>query len=121
MNTHFPDCLDAPPIEEEEQQAWSWTTLDDLHPAITFEAVKGALQSFEPYKAPGPDGIQSKVLKELPDSLIHIICRLFSLCIENRYTPKCWRKNKVIFIPKPGKTDYDVPKAISHLPALTER
>ena len=73
--------------------------------------VRRALKSFGTYKAPGPDGIQPIALLELPDEIIEVLAGLFSLCIENRYTPKCWRKNKVIFIPKVGKDNYGNPKA----------
>ena len=111
MRTHFPNGEAAGPIEEEPDIPWSWITPDDHHPAVPPEMVRRALKSFGAYKAPGPDGIQPMGLQELPEELIIPLANLFSLCIANHYTPKCWRKNKVIFIPKPGQDDYGNPKA----------
>ena len=81
MRTHFPNGEDAGPIEEEPEFPWSWTILDEHHPAVPPELVKRALKSFGAYKAPGPDGIQPIALQELPDELIEPLANLFSLML----------------------------------------
>ncbi len=40
------------------------------------------------------------------DTLIRSLTAVLRACLAYRYVPKQWREVKVIFIPKPGKTDY---------------
>ena len=75
------------------------------------EEVRKALKSFGDNKAVGADGIPPKALKELPDKFYQFITDLFNRCLEVSYTPIAWREMKVVYIPKPGKPDYSIPKA----------
>ena len=83
MNTHFPECKDATPLNEEPDQPWSWMILDENHPVVKPEEVA---KSFGPMKSPGPDTIYPIALRELPHDMVELIARLYSRCIENRYS-----------------------------------
>ena len=39
------------------------------------------------------------------------LCRIYRACIANNYIPQAWKHAKVLFLPKPGKTDYTTAKA----------
>ena len=43
MRTHFPNGQDAGPIEEDLDFPWSWTTLDEHHPAVPLDAPSSPL------------------------------------------------------------------------------
>ncbi len=88
---------------------------------ITNSKVKKAIDSFKPLKAPGPDGIKAKVLQWLGPKQIQRLTSLYRAIVFFAYTPLRWRSSRVIFIPKPGKKDYSIPKAfrpISLMPTL---
>jgi len=61
-------------------------------------------------KAPGGDRITPKMLIELPNSAIKVICKLFNGIITLGYYPKKWKKSIIIMIPKPGK-DHTIPSS----------
>ena len=73
--------------------------------------VRKALCQFKPMKAPGPDGLKPIVFRHLPDHVISAITLVYQACIALKHTPKVWRDTRVIFIPKPGKDSYDLPKS----------
>ena len=70
--------------------------------SITPEAVKKKLQNLDPSKAQGPDGIPSKVLKELSEELSQPLSSLFNLSIETGVVPEDWRTANVVAIFKKG-------------------
>ena len=78
-----------------------------INPAL----VHKALHRFKPYKAAGPDELKPIVLQNLPDNAIQALTLIYQACVALKHTPKAWRKTKVIFLPKPGKPNYGIPKA----------
>ncbi len=110
METHFPDCRPTrlPPGGLGFQKV---KLLAEQNCVCTEAEVRKALNSFGDRKAIGADGIPPKALKELPDKYYSYIANLYNRCIEVGYTPIVWREMKVIYIPKPGKPDYSIPKA----------
>jgi hypothetical protein len=106
METHFPDCEKTNLLESMATPTnWStdYSSLYYVKPKLVIEAI----ESFGSYKAPGPDNIPPIALKKLPTVTIEALTRIFKCTMINGYTPKTWRDNKVIFIPKPGKARYD--------------
>lgn len=65
--------------------------------------LKYYLSALKNSKSPGLDGIQNVVLKNLPLSVLSLLVKVFNFCISNSYFPKCFKKAKVIPIPKNGK------------------
>ena len=80
---------------------------DWIDPALIQKAAK----RFLPYKAAGPDGLKPIVLKHLTPKVLEALTLIYKACIALKHTPKVWRDTKVIFLPKPGKTKYDIPKS----------
>ena len=78
---------------------------------ITPGLVRSSLKLFKPNKAAGPDELKPLVFKYLPDNAINTLTLIYKACIALAHTPQVWRETKVIFLPKPGKDSYDVPKS----------
>ena len=72
--------------------------------------VISAFKKFKPYKAAGPDDLKPMVLQQLPDNAIEALTLEYQACIALKHTPTMWCRTKVIFLPKPGKVSYDIPK-----------
>ncbi len=93
----------------------NWMKSRELNSAvsafITEEKVRAAIGSFGSLKAPGPDEIQPLILSHLGSTAISYLTCLYKASLVLGYTPSCWRKGKVVFIPKPGKPDYSQPRA----------
>ena len=80
-------------------------------PWITGIRVTEAIRTFQPNKAPGPDGLKPLILQQLGRVIANRVARLFTAMITLGYTPEIWRLAKVIFIPKSGKDDYQDARA----------
>ena len=78
---------------------------------VSLANVLEAISSFGNNKAGGPDGIKPVVLKNLPLSLVGRIQAIYIASLFLGYVPACWRRSKVVFIPKPGRADYSKSKA----------
>ena len=66
------------------------------------EVIK-IIKSLKTKKSPGYDGIDGKLLKELPQKGIRFITILMNSIIRLRYFPAQWKVAQIILIPKPGK------------------
>ena len=75
-------------------------TLSDI--CITPEAVKDKLKKLNPNKAQGPDGIPSRVLKELNEQLALPLSILFNKSIQEGKIPHDWKEAEVVAIFKKG-------------------
>ena len=112
-DTHFPaahEGVSCPPYdasikvdtEEIKERFSSW---------INPDLVRRSLRLFKPHKAAGPDGLKPIVFKYLPDNAIDTLTLIYQACVALHHTPRAWRETKVIFLPKPGKEIYDIPKS----------
>lgn len=113
LETHFPGCKTR---EErtDTQELNHFGGFGDCVLArrvVTPDRVRWAVTTFEPYKSPGPDGIYPVLLQKGLDVLLPILVRIFRSCLSLGYIPKPWREIKVVFIPKPGRTSYDLAKS----------
>ncbi|GBP08358.1 RNA-directed DNA polymerase from mobile element jockey [Eumeta japonica] len=54
-------------------------------------------------KAPGPDGIPTAVIRQLPRRAMVAMTRLFNGILRTGHFPRNWKMGRVIAIPKPGK------------------
>ena len=66
----------------------------------SFERMEAAINKFQSFKAPGPDGFCPVLLQK---EYYHII---FQACLRYSYEPSAWKECKCIFLPKPGKKSY---------------
>ena len=69
-------------------------TLTDIF--ITPEAVKEKLKKLNPNKAYGPDGIPSRVLKELNEQLALPLSILFNKSLHEGKIPQDWKEADVV-------------------------
>ncbi|XP_047990715.1 uncharacterized protein LOC125229817 [Leguminivora glycinivorella] len=112
VRTHFPDCVishmtswdevETTPTEDE------WQQTDEV---INPQRTQWAINSFDSFKSPGKDEIFPALLKWGGEALTIKLTNILRACLAHTYVPKQWREVKVIFIPKPGKSDYSDPKA----------
>lgn len=117
MSTHFPDSTER---NEERQAGNDDNEVRRRSPSGSVElarqmfnqsSIKWALGSFEPLKAAGPDGILPIFLQKTAETIMAELINLFRASFSLGYIPRNWRKVKVIFIPKAGKSDPTMPKA----------
>ena len=111
--THFPAAV--PGVTPIHHDSTRKIDLDDVQGRyddwINDSLVRKAFKRFKPNKAAGTDGMKPVVFKHLPDNAISFLTLLYKACIALAHTPAAWRRTKVIFLPKPGKTTYDIPKS----------
>ena len=111
-STHFPAATEGiTNIVHDSTKKVSLDEVKDSHDWITEALVQKALLQFKPNKAPGPDEIKPLLFRHLPANAIEALTIAFKACISLGHTPKRWRETKVIFLPKPGKPTYDIPKS----------
>jgi hypothetical protein len=67
---------------------------------ITPEMVNEEFKKLDTNKAPGPDGINNKILKKAKYALKEIVAQLFNLCLAESYVPTQWKEANIIPIPK---------------------
>ena len=114
FNHSFPGCLE---ISDSERITWfdnrTYARAFGIQIPRFLHMVKldRAISSFGPMKAAGPDGFKPCVLQHFGESAKIRLQRLFAAIVEVGYTPLEWRKATVVFIPKPGKPDYETVKS----------
>ena len=110
--THFPAATDRRHVSYNNRRNCLTASLDDKFTDwITIALIKEALGGFEKKKSPGPDGLKPLIFEHLPPEFLRILEVAYKSSIHLGYTPKLWKKTKVIFISKPGKESYDKPKS----------
>lgn len=113
METHFPgsksvledDVKDAEVVENHRR----FRTMNDypcvLDTIFTQSKVEWAVNSFEPFKSPGKDGIFPTLLQKGGKVLLNSLTRIFKASLSQGYIPTIWTQIRVVFIPKAGKRD----------------
>ena len=79
------------------------TDMPDIH--IDTNGVKKLLSELNPFKASGPDGVESRFLKETADELAPAIAHVFQASLQQSTIPNAWRHALISPIYKPGKSD----------------
>ena len=74
-------------------------------------AVLRQLRKLKPYKAPGPDSIPNIVLMKCADLLVDRLYHIYSAIYSKRMYYAPWKAFNTIVLHKPGKPNYEVPKA----------
>jgi hypothetical protein len=73
---------------------------------LTKERFRMSVNPYKKNKAPGPDELRAECLQAMDDLTVNYMIKLYGASIALEYVPKKWREVTVIFIPKPGKSDY---------------
>lgn len=114
LEVHFPGSVaetgDVPPVRAPRIgiSPMDWEIASKV---VTHEKIRWAICTFDPYKSPGPDGIFPALLQEGLDLLIRPLYNIFRTCLAFGYTPLAWRSVTVVFIPKAGRTTFDLAKS----------
>lgn len=110
--THFPgsEVLTTIKWQDEEYNSDNahWQIAERV---ITEDKLRWAISSFQPFKSAGPDGIFPALLQWGSELILGRLVRIMRACLALGYIPKAWRETNVIFIPKPGRSDYTNPKS----------
>jgi ribonuclease HI/exonuclease III len=78
---------------------------------ITPEQIEAQLKKLKPYKAPGPDGIPNIVLTKCADLVTERLCLIYRAMLDLSLMYKPWKEFVTVVLRKPGKPNYDIPKA----------
>ena len=73
--------------------------------------LKEAVLSFDPLKAAGPDTLKPIIIQKAWKHINEITRLIMIKSHEQQYIPSPWRESTGIFLPKPGKTDYNKPNS----------
>lgn len=95
-----------PPAGMTTDHGWDGEVLAST--IVREDLIQRAANSFRPFKAPGPDGIQPALLQAAVRNanFCRKLCELIRASLQLGFIPKCWTGANVCFIPKPGKGDY---------------
>ena len=116
LKTHFPDCeiLNSRNNTDEITNYNNFSSESDenyINNLTTMEKILWAVQSFSPYKSAGEDKIFPALMQKSIDIIGERLQFIFRESLRLSYIPKCWRKSLVVFIPKAGRSNYEVSKA----------
>ena len=70
------------------------------------ERMEAAINEFQPFKAPGPDGLYPVPLQGSWNQLKGYYHVIFQACLRHSYVPSAWKEDTAIFLPKRGKESY---------------
>jgi len=107
--THFRECPNDPPPNTTPTLHTPDKELTDK--IYSLSRLEEAVKSFDPLKAAGPDTIRPIIIHKAWPHIQNITRNIMISNHELQHIPSLWRDSLVIFIPKPGKTDYNHPKA----------
>ncbi|KAL7726508.1 hypothetical protein ACLKA6_001130 [Drosophila palustris] len=68
--------------------------------------IAWAINSFKPFKSPGPDGISPAHLQHAGKTAINWLQSIFTGIFRTGQIPEPWKYSKVVFIPKAGKASH---------------
>ena len=116
FQTHFPASV---PLKQVQYQSNRFAHLQSRSSYINqtcdywlnIELLNKAFKKFNKKKSPGPDGLKPIIFDHLPNNVKLLLIFIYKCCVHFNYTPVLWKDTKVIFIPKPGKDDYSLPKS----------
>ena len=71
-----------------------------------FERMEAAINKFQPFKAPGPDGLYPVLLQKGWNQLKGYYHVIFQACLRHSFVPLAWKEGTGVFLSKPGKESY---------------
>ena len=78
---------------------------------VTQEQIHAHITKLSPYKAPGPDGIPNIVLQKLVNLIVPYLLPTYRTMLKNRTYYHGWQESMTCILRKPGKPNYEIPKA----------
>ena len=111
VDTHFPGNTDTRESNYPEIKITKEEVKAAEIPWINYGLLTTAFNSFKSKKSPGTDKLKPIVFKHLNKEHLEFLLTLYKAMILTHFTPTTWKEAKLIFIPKPGKPSYNIPKA----------
>lgn len=74
---------------------------------LSMEELLEAARSLKPNKAPGPDGIPNAAVTVAVEANPKVFLDTMQDCLDKGQFPDCWKQQKLVLIPKPGKATGD--------------
>ncbi|KAI0993452.1 hypothetical protein K3495_g14732 [Podosphaera aphanis] len=87
---------------------------------ITQQEIEEALRKLPNDKAPGPDDISNRLLKNCSKTLSKVLAELFNACLRLGYHPNKFKEPTTIVTRKPQKPSYDTPKSYRPIALLNK-
>ncbi len=103
LEQFFPGHTDVPTVDN---MVWSSVRNNKLDNTFTIKKVKNAFHRMGSFKGAGPDGLKPIVMKNFGTIALRCISFIFKAIYSTGYIPVELRNSRVVFIPKPLKTDY---------------
>ena len=100
-SAHFPGKTTQKP--NKQYVNYENLNANDSEKIFTIEAIKWAIESFNPFKSGGVDEIFPALLQKALNLIIPVLKIFYIKSHLWGYVPMLWRKVKVVFIPKAGK------------------
>ena len=79
------------------------STLDPDELTIHEEDVLSTFKRLNPHKAPGPDGVKGKLIKNCAVQLSSVFTYIFQFLLNSHFMPRDWKMSTIIPIPKNAK------------------
>lgn len=112
LDTHFPGNASVSTDEIAARfRDLNFQASEIVDNCITLDRVQWAIMSFNPYKSAGVDEILPVMLQKAWHRIGHHLLAIFNASLRFGYIPKLWQGVRVVFIPKPGKDNYTLPKS----------
>ena len=113
---HFTGDSDKETIDQNNNQPITKTTTNKTTKELTNKIINEdrlgkVITSLDPLKAAGPDNIQNVLIQNAYKYIKHPLLKLYRQSHNTGFIPKPWRETKGIFLPKPGKVDYNDAKS----------
>ena len=78
---------------------------------FTRNNIHNMIKKLKPFKAPEADGIQNIVIQKCTETIIDHLYFIFHAILELDTYPHWWLMILTIVLQKPGKAEYNIPKA----------
>lgn len=93
---HVPEEPALPPLPPPTQA-------EEIIPKVTLEELRRAYKKIKDDTAPGPDGVPNAALKAAITTCPDTFLRVYSECLQSGVFPACWKRQRLVLLPKPGK------------------
>ena len=112
MDSFFPGSITIDSVNSIQKPIVSLNYRDisndkGLEEVFDIHKIQTAITTMGAYKAPGPDGFSPIVLKNMSVKTLKRLQTIFKVTYYIGYVPMRWRHSLVIYLPKPGKDNYD--------------
>ena len=107
-SVHFKESVSAPPTNPDNPHP---ITQDLINKIYSPDRLEQAVSTFEPYKAAGPDTFKPIIIQKAWKHIKDLTRTIMMKNHETQHIPTLWRNSLGIFLPKPGKSDYNQPKS----------